>query len=54
MNGISPHGPDEEGIGSTIFLYFYILHLFVAWENRGELGVIIYNEVIVSILNMRI
>ena len=52
MNGISPHGPDEEGIGSTIFLY--ILYLFVAWENRGELGVIIYNEVIVSILNMRI
>ena len=38
-----------------LFLFFlYILYLFVAWENRGELGVIIYNEVIVSILNMRI
>ena len=34
VNGISPHGPDEEGIGSTIIIFYHKINVVLLKKKR--------------------
>ena len=36
VNGISPHGPDEEGIGSTIIIFYHKINVVLLKKKLGS------------------
>jgi len=34
VNGMSPHGPDEEGIGSTIIIFYHKINVVLLKKKR--------------------